>query len=376
VQDIRAPSAADARTLGMRKGVVVKVKRQFNIVAGNSLSQSDRFIFLTRLASMIKSRVGVSEALRLMETSFSGNIKRVAADLFRQIENGVSLADAITQDRRAFPEIVSSVIRTGSQGGDLAASLTKAADMERDLKQIKKQGSKGLWSAFLGFIAGVVTLIASVYYVAPMVMESDLLAAVGDDIDIGIVLTMAEIMTYFAIVGGLLALSFLLLGLARPFMPELIDLFIAKLPYYRDLISARRNFTSFYSLSVLVASGIRIEEALMLAEKSAPRGAVKQDFAAALAAVRTGRAWPEPMRTLHPTDRASLVMAQDRTQIAETTGVIADQYRNLYQHRIETLVPVLQLIAAVFLAMSGFVLFGVVFMPLLQSMEGLLTGAL
>lgn len=78
------------------------------------------------------------------------------------------------------------------------------------------------------------------------------------------------------------------------------------------------------------------------------------------------------MTTLHPTDKAALATAQDRTQIATTIGELAFQYRNLYRQRIAVFVPVTQVLAALFLSLAGVVLFGVAIVPLLQMTSGIL----
>jgi general secretion pathway protein F len=122
-----------------------------------------------------------------------------------------------------------------------------------------------------------------------------------------------------------------------------------------------------YGLSLLVKSGVRTEEALRLSAEGAPRGALRTDLVAATLAVKTGKHWPQAMTTFHPTDKASLLSASDREQVASTLGTLANQYRELYAQRLGSFVPALNLVAALFMSIAGGLLFGQAILPMLMA---------
>lgn len=120
---------------------------------------------------------------------------------------------------------------------------------------------------------------------------------------------------------------------------------------------------------------LRLEECLRLSRDNSPRGELRDDLERARAVIVKGssKPWPYVMTTLHPTDKAALATAQDRSQIATTIAELALQYRNLYRQRIAVFVPVAQVLAAVFLSLAGVVLFGVAIVPPLQMTSGILS---
>ena len=91
-----------------------------------------------------------------------------------------------------------------------------------------------------------------------------------------------------------------------------------------------------------------------------------------MSAVKTGKPWPRAMETLHPTDKAALMSATDREQVAGTLDTLATQYRELYGQRLASFVPVVNLLAALFLSIAGGLLFGQSILPMLMASQGMM----
>lgn len=374
---VAAPSLDAARREAGRKGRVLKIKLVPKLMFGGGMSITDRTVFFQRLSSMVASRVSMSEALKIIHSSFGGNVREVAAILRQHIESGASLPEAMSlAGERFFPEAVQALVRTGSHGGDIAHALREAARFELELESVKKESSQGLWSAGIGFLTGVGTLFGSTLYVGPMIMESDLMKIGKTSVDIGWVTTLSTTLNWtLGVIVGILMVSFVSLMLMRPILPSHVDRVIMKIPFYRDLVLAKQNYIVFFGLGILLGAGLRLEECLRLSRDNSPRGELRDDLERARKTIVGGSSnpWPYVMTTLHPTDKAALATAQDRTQIATTIAELALQYRNLYRQRIGVFVPAAQVLAALFLSLAGVVLFGVAIVPLLQMTSGILS---
>jgi general secretion pathway protein F len=363
----QAAAKSDARVLS------VKERRQ-RLLFGKGLGMENRQILLTRLASMLASRLGASEALEVIEHSFSGSIREAA----RLLREGLVRGDMAQAMRHAgpryFPESIVAIVHTGARGGDLAFALREAARFERELASVQKDSRKGMFSALAGFLTGVAVLLASTLWVAPEIMNSSFVTA-SNAADIGWVMAMARGSTWAAGAGGVLLAFLLLTAGIRPLAPTAVDRLVLRIPFYRDMVLAKSNYLVFFGLGVLLKAGLRVEEALTLSWKNAPRGELKNDLQRAIVALTKGgsKPWPYAMRLLHPTDRAALAVAQDREQVAGTIEGLALQYQQLYRSRLATFIPAMQMLAAVFLSIAGFVLFAVSIIPLLQGSSAILT---
>lgn len=375
---ISAPGLADAtRQAKAMKGQFLSIGAAGGSGLGLSrMSLDDRLMLLQRLASMLASKVGASEALSVIHQSFTGSVREAARILRSRLEAGDDMATAMeAAGPRYFPEVTVAIVRTGSRGGDLPFAIREAARFERELSKVKKDSGKGVWSALMGFVTGIITILGSTLYVAPMILNSSLVTISEKEVDVGWVMTMANVTTWFAVVASILVGGLFTFGvLLRPLAPAAIDRVVAKIPFYRDMVMAKSNYMVFFGLAVLLKAGLRVEEALRLTIDSAPRGELRNDLERALRAIIKGtvRPWPYEMRMLHPTDKAALATAQDREQTARTIEELAVQYQLLYKARIEAFVPVLQGFSAIFLSLAGFVLFGVAIIPLLQSTSAIM----
>lgn len=367
---ISAKDETQARAAAARQGQIIEVKQLRSGSRWDQMSLADRLVFFQRLSSMLSSKVGTSEALSIIQSSFSGTVRDAARILRDRLEAGEQLHEAMAAaGPRYFPETVVAIVKTGSRGGDLVYALREASRFEKELDQVKRESSKGIGSALMGFIAGVITIVSSTYYVAPMIMESSLVKAAKDGVDVGWVLTMANVITVIALVTSALVGGLLFYGVVlRQLSPAAVDRGIQKIPFYRDMALAKTNYMVFFGLAVLLKAGLRVEEALRLTIDSAPRGELRNDLNRALVSIVKGSVepWPYKMTMLHPTDKAALATAQDRTQIASTIETLAIQYQSLYRQRLSQFVPMMQGFAAIFLSLAGFVLFGVSVVPLMQ----------
>lgn len=371
---ISANSIDDARKMAARRGQVLSVKSAGG-GSGSKLSLQDRLMFFQRLASMLGSKVGASEALDIIYQSFSGSIREAARILRDEIKAGASLYEAMDRaGPKYFPEAIVAIVKTGSRGGDLAMAIREAARFERELAQVKKESSKGITSAMMGFLAGVVTILASTYYVAPMILNSSLVTASGGS-DIGWVMTLANVISIIALVATAIMGGIFFYGVViRPFAPAAVDRGILRIPFYRDMALAKTNYMVFFGLAVLLKAGLRVEESLELTIESAPKGELRNDLERARTALVKGSAkpWASYMTMLHPTDKAALATAQDQSQTARTIEELAHTYQGLYKSRLELFVPAVQGFSAIFLALAGFVLFGVSVIPLMQSTSSIM----
>jgi len=363
---VDASDEVNAERLAARQGQVLSVKRRwsFDIVPG--MSASERNTFMLRLSSMVGSKMAATEALRLLATTFSGNIKKTAVTMLSKIENGMSLADAIDSDRKNFPIATAALVKAGVAGGETWKALRDAAEFEYLISSIQKGAFKDIAAAIGTFIISAAMMIATVYYFGPQVTENPMFAR-SEAVDVGWIEVTGKVMSWMQGIMLVIFALFVWLGTAgRALFPDLADKIILSIPYYKDLVLSRNSYVVLYKLGLLVASGIKMEESLALTAEGSPRGALRTDVERALRFIRTGKNWANALETLHPTDRAALSSSTDREDTARSLDMLATQYRDLYMSRIRSFAPTLQMIAAVFMTAAGAILFGLTILPMLQ----------
>lgn len=372
-----AASEAAARVYFERAGRVIVIRKKLNLNMSSPLTQAERHTFFTRLSSMLSSRVGTSEALTLIRNTFKGKVQEIATRLLNYVEAGDDLSTAIEKvGSPDFPAATIALIQAGAKSGETSKAIRDAVEFEQQLRNVQSGASKGLWTGIGALMLSGIISVVSTLYVGPTIMKSDLISGasnMGEKIDIGWVTTAGNILgVATAVMMAVIIIMAFIASVGRKILPVQADKFIMSIPYYKDLVLSRNNFIVLYGLALLVQSGVRTEEALRLAAESAPKGALRRDLLNAMRAVKTGREWPKEMVTLHPTDKAALLSAADRKQIAYTLNTLAHQYRELYAQRLGSFVPLINLIAAVFMSLAGGVLFAESILPMLMASKNLL----
>ena len=109
-----------------------------------------------------------------------------------------------------------------------------------------------------------------------------------------------------------------------------------------------------------------MEQSLSLTAQASPKGALRKDLEKGVAAIKKGKPWAAAMDSLAETDKAALSVSADREQIADTLGNLSVYYKEAYARVVGSVGPTLQLIAAIFLVLSGGILFGYTMLPMLQ----------
>ena len=365
--DISAKSPEIAKRLAKRYGIVLGVGKKRGGREGGGISQSERYIFLIRLSTMLASKVGAAEALRLLRDSFRGKISSVSSKMLERVEMGMDLPTAMTEDTRNFPGAISMIIKAGAQTGQTWRALQEAAEFEKEIADVKKGSKGGLISAMGTFFLAGIMLVASRFYIGPKVMEMGLMKDNASKVDMTLPNLFSDCGAVFMLV-VLVVFSalFWLATIGRRLFPNTADQLISKIPYYSDIVLAQQNFINLYRLALMVKSGVRMEDALKTAHGACGKGALKEDFGRALLALKNGQKWASGMQILHPTDRAALMLAADRDQIAVNLNNIAAQYNAIYKQRISTFTPTMQLMAALSISLSGLVMFMETTMPMLQ----------
>src|SRR5690606_21113000 len=150
---IQARSEDEAKSQVKRAGRLISFKRKIHVDLCRGLYPADRQIFFSRRFSMLSSKVGTSEALRLIRDTFSGEIQEVTGRMLTYIETGDDLPVAMEKiGQPDFPQATIAMIKAGSRTGETWRAIKDAANFEYQLSHIKKGASKGLITGIGSFL--------------------------------------------------------------------------------------------------------------------------------------------------------------------------------------------------------------------------------
>lgn len=368
LRTVKVEAADDiaAERVASRSGTVLAKKRNFDFDLSRGMNASERNTFMLRLSAMIGSKMSSSQALKLIAETFGGRIRACASRMLERVGQGMSLDAAIAADSKNFPAATAALVRAGVAGGKTWQALREAAEFEYLITGVQKGAFKDIATAIGTFFVAYALILVTVYYLGPQVTENPIFKN-NPNIDVRIPQIVGTVLVWVMGIKTFLLLVFFWIGTAgRLISPDQADKLILRIPYYKDLVLSRNNYVILYKLSLLVKSGIKIEECLALTADGSPKGALRTDLYRALEFIRQGKEWPNAMDTLHPTDRAALSCSTDRTDTAHTLDMLASQYRDLYMSRIKSFAPVMQTMAALYMSAAGAEMFFLTMLPMLQ----------
>ncbi|MDR3183004.1 MAG: type II secretion system F family protein [Planctomycetaceae bacterium] len=142
-----------------KQAVSSKVRR----VSGQLLAA-----FYGQLADLLHSGVPLLRSLKILhDQTSSGNLKFVLDHIYRRVEAGEMLAEAMSRFPAVFGEMSIQMIRAGGEGGFLEESLTHVADYTEAQDDLKSRITGALVYPVLLFLFLVTVVTAIMIFVVP-----------------------------------------------------------------------------------------------------------------------------------------------------------------------------------------------------------------
>lgn len=363
---VSGSSEESARKSASRHGKLISISivKQSSLAFG--MNRHERFVFLMRMATMIGSRFPVSQALRLMISSFTGKIREAARNALPQVEDGIPLGEALARDVKNFPGSIGLLIKTGSAGGDTANALREAAEFEKLIGEASKGAMMSVIRSYAYMFIALALLAVNQYYVVPEMFNSSIMR-MAQDADFSFWENIGWYFLVFqAVAIGILTFLVVLATVGRRIAPDKIDKLILKIPIMCDIVISQDNFIGLYRMSLLVQAGVPLNETINSCYESSRAGALKEDFKRASMALKRGDKWAKYMNTLHPTDRAALMLMPDNDELARNLNYMAEQSKTLYLERLKVVSPIMDVISALMMSVAGFIILIVTTIPQLE----------
>jgi type IV pilus assembly protein PilC len=102
--------------------------KNFSFTLG-AIRMHDKIVFARNLAGMLSAGLALSRSLNVLERQTRNKrLKVIIGEVSQKVNTGATLSAALGDDPKAFPQVMVSMVRAGEEGGNLAHSLTAAAD--------------------------------------------------------------------------------------------------------------------------------------------------------------------------------------------------------------------------------------------------------
>lgn len=348
---------------------IKKVNNQKSIFKPG-MSISERNIFLHTLATL-SSSLNLDIALKEMQNHFSGNIKDAASLLLKKISLGKEPEQAFEEiGEPHFPNNVIAMIKASMAAGSMSNALREAAEFEAEMKRIKKDSGGNIYKAIGAFVFSAFVILVSQFWFVPWMMSGDMASLMENtDLSTTNLLSWSTTISMLVLVfiGGILMF---ISTIGKRVAPLLADGIILKIPFFKELVLAKRNYITVYQLSTLLGKGVQIKTALIRSIENADQGILRKDFEDALLNLNEGRAWSDALSSFSSMDKAALKASDDQEKMAKTLHELSIQYKNSYKKTVEGLNIFMFIIALLYLSLAILILFLYTTLPVFTMIQG------
>ncbi len=140
----------------------VKKRRRIRRVPGALLAAT-----YSQLADLLRSGVPLLRSLDVIQkqTSHAG-LKVILEDVHRRVEDGSTLADAMSRFQPVLGEMAVSMVRAGGEGGFLEEALSRVAQFTETQDDLKKRTMGAVaYPAFLAVVGTIIVIVLIVGFV-------------------------------------------------------------------------------------------------------------------------------------------------------------------------------------------------------------------
>jgi type II secretory pathway component PulF len=167
---LTAPSRRDALAQLNQKGVfplTVEAARTSVLRRGKRIKTQLMATTYGQLAGLLRSGVPLLRSLQILKDQTSNAaLTEVLAAAHKDVEEGSTLAEAMSRHPRAFGEMAVSMVRAGGEGGFLEDALVRVADFTEKQEDLKSRTSGALaYPVFLATVGTIVITVLIVFFV-------------------------------------------------------------------------------------------------------------------------------------------------------------------------------------------------------------------
>jgi len=157
--------------LQARKLVPVRLRlasQQIQTSSTSRIRNADLVDFTNGLCTLVDARVPLDKALVLLEgITEKAHMKRLVAEIRRDVKEGKSLADAMELRPDVFSRLYVNIVRAGETGGILDQLLIDLAGFLESAEETKKQVISALTYPVVLLFTGILSVALLLIYVVP-----------------------------------------------------------------------------------------------------------------------------------------------------------------------------------------------------------------
>ncbi len=340
---------------------------------GGGVSSKILQVFFRQFAVMIESGVPLVETLEsLKQSTVNKKLKLALAKTQRAIETGQDLPSALAEHPKVFDPLYVDMIAAGVEGGVLDQILNRIAEYIEKKNKIK---AKVMGALAYPIVVLIIAFIAVAFILVKVIPTFEsMFKNAGNELPYltQLVINLSEFFQaniLYMIAGIILVIFGLGFLYTLPGPKKFFDSVFLKIPIYGSLMLKGSLARVMRTLSTLLKSGVRLNEALFTAAKISGNTLLEESFLASQDSIIKGNSFKDSMEPHHyiPTMVKQMIAVGERSgRLDDMLEKVADFYESETESAADALSSLIEPILIVFLGgIVGFLMIAM-FLPVMQ----------
>ena len=376
--ELTAQSQADVVAALRQKKIIptsIKIKEEKKGFAlfGGRISKRALSVFTRQFATMLGAGLPLLSCLEILsKQTESVGLKRVLDEVRTDVEGGLSLADALRRQPKAFDNLYVNMVESGETGGALDTILQRLATyLEKSVALQRKIRGAMIYPAIISVVAvGAIAIL--LIFVIPIFAK--MYQGVGRELP-GMTQLVMKISSFMQVAALPLLIGLILLFtiIRRWHKTEsgakTLDPLFLKTPVFGDLIKKQAIARFSRTLSTLLSSGVPIIDALEITAKSAGNWVIEDAILKARVSIKGGENIADPLSktaVFPPMVTQMIAIGEASGGLDDMLSKVADFYDAEVDQAVENLTNALEPIIMVVLGgVVGFLVISM-YLPIFQ----------
>jgi type IV pilus assembly protein PilC len=326
------------------------------MIFGDSVSQKDLQVFTRQFAVLVSAGVPIVQSLEAMARGArSVGMTNVLKSVCGDVERGRRLADALASRPAVFDRLYVNLVRAGEEGGVLETVLNRLASyIETSVRLRGKVKSAMVYPAAIIVVAIIVIAFIMIFVVPKM---SAMFTQAGQQLP-ALTQFVINVSNFFQHYWYIIIAILILVPMGFKMYYEtdsgrkVLDAIFIETPVFGDLIrkSAIARFSR--TLSTLLASGVRIIDALEISSATTGNWMIEKALIETKEAVSRGKTLAEPLTKISyfPNMVTQMISIGEQTgNIDQMLSKVADFYEDEVENATDAMTALMEPILMVVL---------------------------
>jgi len=295
-------------------------------------------IFTKQFSLLIESGMPLLESIKISQQQTEDRVLEAALKaVYKEVEQGLSLSGAMTKHPKAFPGLLTSVVRVGEEGGFLDKSMKAMSKTYQTELELKQRIKSALTYPFIVVGVALAVLTGMMIFVVPIFAKMfDNLGAKLPFATQILVLISNKAVIIFPILAVLIIAAIVFFSYFRKeiWMRKKVDALLLSVPVFGPIVTKTAIARFSRNLSMMLNAGVPLTSALRLVSSTANNIHIENAVDGAVDAMENGASLASSMEsfTMFP------LMVQQMISVGERSGSLSpmlDSVGDFYEAEVK-----------------------------------------